>query len=255
MISWYTEKDGILTKENVTHMQDISLELEKREVTGKAVKKLRQEGLVPAVIHDHGKESQVVMGPYLELVKAYQQAGKHHPISLKTGAKQYTALIKTAEFDPKKHQLRHVVFNAVKANEKVTAEIPVHIKFDEGNESTPAERAGLVVLHQLESVEVEALPKNLPDELRFDGEKLVEVGDHATVADLVLPEGVMVKTEPTHALATVFEPSALQAANDAVGGTADEADETAEEAEAGEEGEAAAEGKEGAEAKESKEEK
>jgi large subunit ribosomal protein L25 len=203
-------------------MQELVLNLQPREVTGKAVKKLLQEKKVPAVIHDHGKPSLVVMGDYLEMLKAFQKAGKHHPVSLKTDGKSFTALIKQADFDPKKHTLRHLVFNAVEANEKVTAEIPVHIKYAEGNDSTPAERAGLVVLHQLEAVEVEAIPKELPDALYFDGEKLVAAGDSATVADLIVPSGVTLKTDPTHPLASVFEPSALQAANDAAGGDAEE---------------------------------
>jgi large subunit ribosomal protein L25 len=209
-------------------MDQIAIELEKREVTGKAVKHLRQQGLVPAVIHNHGKDSIVVMGQYLELVKAYQKAGKHHPVSLNAGGKHYMALIKKADFDPKKHELRHVVFNAVKANQKVDAEVPVRIQLAEENESTPAERAGLVVLHQLEAVQIEALPKDIPEFLAFDGEKLIEVGDHVTVADLVVPNGVTVKTDAEHPLATVFEPSALQAANDAAGGTDEETTETEE---------------------------
>jgi|EndMetStandDraft_2_1072991.scaffolds.fasta_scaffold62335_2 large subunit ribosomal protein L25 len=207
-------------------MEQISVSLEKRDITGKSVKQLRQKGMVPAVIHDHGKPSIVVMGEYLPLAKAYRQAGKHHPVSITADGKQYMAIIKKAEFDPKKHLLSHVVFNAIKANEKVTTDIPVHIKFAEGNDATPAERAGLIVLHQLETVEVEALPKDLPDVLTFDGEKLVEVGDQATVADLVVPKGVVIKTEASHTLSTVFEPSALQAANDAAGGDAEEVTET-----------------------------
>jgi large subunit ribosomal protein L25 len=207
-------------------MDEVILTLDAREVTGKQVKKLRAEGQVPAVIHDHGKDSVIVMGPYVEVLKAYQRAGKHHPISLKAGGKNYTALIKSADFDPKKHLLRHVVFNAVKANEKVTAEIPVRMRLDEDNESTPAERNSLIVLHNTEAVEVEAIAKKLPDFLEFDGEKLVEVGDTATVADLIIPEGVEVKAEPTQTLSTVFEPSALAAANDAAGGT--DEDEAAE---------------------------
>lgn len=214
-------------------MEDILLNLEPREVTGKAVKHLRKTDMVPAVIHDHGKPSVVVMGPYMEVAKAYQKAGKHHPVTLKAGSQQYTALIKNVDVDPKKQKLRHVVFNAVKANEKVEAEIPIHIKYDEGNDSTPAERAGLVVLHQLEAVQVEALPRDLPDALYFDGEKLVETGDNVTVADLVVPSGVTVKAEPTHPLATVFEPSALQAANDAAGGTAEPEDQENVESEEG----------------------
>jgi len=203
-------------------MQEVVLEVNKREVMGKAVKKLRKEGLVPAVIHDHGKESVHVEGKYLEMLKAYQSAGKHHPVSLKAGDHHYTVLIRDVDVDPRKHQLRHVVFNAVKANEKVDAEIPVRIRFDEGNDSTPAERAGLIVLHQLEAVEVSALPRDLPDVLEFDGEKLVNVGDSVVVADLIVPATATVKTDPTHPLATVFEPSALQAANDAAGGDAEE---------------------------------
>lgn len=210
-------------------MDTLILELSKRDVTGKSVKRLRAEGQVPAVIHDHGKESIVVMAPYVDLLKAYRQAGKHHPISLKANGHNYTALIKQATFDPKKNLLTHVVFNAVKANQTVTAEIPIHILYDEGNDSSPAERSGLIVLHQTETVEVEALPRDLPDSLTFNGEKLVEVGDQATVADLVVPEGVLIKSEPEHVLATVFEPSALAAANDAAGGTAEDTDASTEE--------------------------
>lgn len=211
-------------------MQELKLEFEKREVLGKAVKRVRAQGLVPAVIHDHGKPSLSVQIEYQLMMKTYLAAGKHHPVTLE-GPHKYTALIKTVTFDPKKNYIKHVVFNAVKANEKVTATIPVHTKYDEGNEMSPAERAGLIVLHNTEAVDVEALPRELPDALFFDGEKLAAVGDHATVADLIVPTGVVIKTDPTQTLATVFEPSALQAANDAAGGTADDtqADETAEE--------------------------
>ncbi len=198
----------------------LTLSLEKREVTGKAVKRLRREGLVPAVIHDHGKDSVVVAAKYLEVQKTYQQAGKHHPVTLEAGGKTYTALIKDADFDPRTNFITHVVFNAVNADQKVEAEIPVHVRYNEGNDASPAERAGLIVLHQLDVVEVSAIPKKLPDALYFDGEKLVEVGDQATVADLKVPEGVEIKADPNQAVATVFEPSALAAANDAAGGDA-----------------------------------
>ena len=42
-------------------MEEIAISLERRDVTGKAVKHLRRQGFVPAVIHDHGKDSVVVM--------------------------------------------------------------------------------------------------------------------------------------------------------------------------------------------------
>src|SRR5690349_7259824 len=113
----------------------INLTLEPRQVLGKQVRQLRQQGTVPAVIHDHGKDSVVVQGDAVQMLKVWQQAGKHHPVNLKAGDKTYTALIKQAEFDPKKHRLTHIVFNAVDRNQKVEAEIPVKPRYAEGNES------------------------------------------------------------------------------------------------------------------------
>lgn len=205
----------------------LTLALEKREITGKAVKRLRREGIVPAVIHDHGKPSIVVSANFLDITKTYQQAGKHHPVELEADGKTYTALIKKVDADPRTNFITHVVFNAVDANQQVEAEVPVLVKYDEDNESSPAERAGLIVLNQLENVEVAARPKDLPDAIYYNGEKLVNVGDQVTVADLIVPSGVEVKSEPQHVVATVFEPSALQAANDAAGGEAEAGDEAA----------------------------
>ena len=208
----------------------ISLNLQPREVTGKAVKHLRRDGQIPAVIHDHGKESIVVQADAVQLSKVFQKAGKHHPVELKAGDQSFVALIKSATFDPKKHLLTHVVFNAVNKNQKVDADIPVKPRYAEDNEASPAERSGLIVLSQLDTVQVKALANKLPDFLEYDAEKLVEVGDHITVADLSVPDGVEIVTEPEHAVATVYEPSALQAANDAVGGEAEAGEEAEVEA-------------------------
>jgi large subunit ribosomal protein L25 len=211
----------------------ITLEVSAREVTGKAVKHLRKEGLVPAVIHDHGKDSVLVQGAYLELLRVYQHAGKHHPIELKAPSSSYVVLIKDATFEPKKNQLTHLVFNAVNKNQKVEAEVPIHAKYAEDNEASPAERAGLIVLTQLENVQVRAIASKLPDFLEYDAETLVNVGDHVTVADLKLPADVELITEPEHAVAAVFEPAALAAANDAAGGDAEVSDASETDAENG----------------------
>lgn len=217
-----------------------ALTVQPRETLGKQVKKIRSEGFVPAVIHNHGKESTHVQVEYQPLVKVVHGAGRHHPVELTVDGKKVTVLIRSITRDPKLGTVTHVVFNAVRANQKVEAEIPVKPQFSEGHDNHPAERAGLIVLEQLDVVEVKALPKDLPDELYYDAEKLVTVGDHVTVADLIIPAGVEVETELTHAVASVFEPSALAAANEAAAGDAEEAAPAAEE-EAGEEAAPAAE--------------
>lgn len=202
----------------------ISLQVETRELLGKKVRQLRREGIVPAVIHDHGKPSLHVQADAIAALKTFHKAGKHHPVQVTANGKKYTTMIKSAAFEPKKNGLQHLVLNAVKANEKVEAEVPIHAQYDEGNESSPAERNGLLVISNIDTVNVKALPSNLPDALYYDAEKLVEVGDHATVADLTLPDGVELDADNAQTIATVYEPSAVAAANDAVGGDADAAD-------------------------------
>lgn len=206
----------------------IDITLEPRTITGKRVKHLRSSGKIPAVIHDHGRDSIIVEGDGIMLQKVYQQAGKHHPINLTTSGKTYTAMIKTVEYEPRKHRLNHIVFNAVAADQMVEAEVPIQARYLEGNEASPAEKASLIVLNNLETVEVEALPRYLPDVIYYDGEKLIEVGDHIAVSDLIVPPNVIIKTESNQAIATVYEPSALAAANDAAGGAEEEAEDQIE---------------------------
>lgn len=202
----------------------INLVLDSRKTTGKAVKHLRAEGIVPAIIHNHGKPSINVQGDSLAVLKVWREAGKHHTVSLKTDSHNYTVLIKDVTFDPKKHHLTHIVFNAVQQNQKVEAEVPIRPRFAPSHDNTPAERVGLIVLTQLESVDIKSTPSNIPDIIEYDAEKLVKIGDHISIADLIVPEGVEIVTEPEHAVATVYEPSALASAN--------EAEETAESSEA-----------------------
>ena len=212
----------------------ITLKATKREVFGKKVRGLRDEGLTPAVVHDHGKQSLHISIEEKKLKQVYSSAGKHHPVVLDIDGKNYTTLIKEVTLKPAKSQLFHTVFQAVKANEKVKAEIPVHLVGE-----VPAEKASLLVLKQQESVEVEALPKDLVDVLEVSAESLEAVGDKLTVADLKVPEGVEVKTDPETVIATVEMPKdqvaeadAAKAEMEAESGAAEPTEEASDSAEA-----------------------
>lgn len=180
--------------------EEIALALKEREVVGKKVKHLRRDGSVPAVIHDHGKPSVIVMAPTAELLKTYQAAGKHHAVNLTVGGKKFLAIIKDVDIDPKKKQLRHVVFNAIKADEKVQTEVPIHLEGD-----IPAEKAGYMVITNIDTVEIEALPKDLIDEFKVSAVSLIEIGDKLHVSDLKAPIGVTILTEPENTIAVVEE--------------------------------------------------
>lgn len=189
----------------------IAVELQKRTVVRKGLKGLRETGQIPAVIHDHGKESIHVMGDFIVLNKVFSAAGKHHPVQLTVGKDKHLALIKDVDFEPAKHRMRHIVFQAIKQNEEVEAEVPVNFTDSE----IPAERVSLLVLKQLDNVQVKALPNDLPDELTVDPSKLAEVGDHLTVADIQVPQGVTILNDPTQQIAIVEMPKDQAAEADA----------------------------------------
>lgn len=217
--------------------EDIILKAKKREELGKKVKALRRSGKTPAVVHDHGKDSIHVTVQELELKKAYNTAGKHHPIKLDVDGKKYTTLIKEVTKKPATNTIFHTVFQAVSANEKVTAEIPVQLVGD-----APAEKASLLILKSLDNVEVEALPGDLIDVIEVSSEKLAEVGDKLHVSDLKVPANVVIKTDPETVIATVEMPkdqiaeadAALEEQKAAEGITEEEPAEGEETTEAGE---------------------
>jgi large subunit ribosomal protein L25 len=211
---------------------EIAVELQERSVVRKGLKGLRADGLTPAVIHDHGKESMHVMGNFKDLNKAFSLAGKHHPVQLTIGKLQHLAIIKDVDFEPTKHIMRHVVFQAIKQNEEVETEVPVVFKVDT---EIPAEKLSLLVLKQLDHVAVKALPRDLPDELVVDPSTLTEVGDHLTVADLQVPTGVTIITDPTSQIAVVEMPRDQLAEADAAAAALAEDAATGEEAEKTEE--------------------
>lgn len=210
----------------------ITLKLDARELQGKKTAKLRKQGIIPAVVYGHGLEPINVQAEYNIIEKVVRQAGKHSPVHLTIDNKKKIALIKDIDTDPVKSRIRHVSFHAVKQNEAVTTEVRIHLT---GEGESEAEKAGLVVLQALDKVEIKALPMDLPEALEVSIVGLKEVGDHITVGDIVLPENVeFVEHSSGHqgdeedapkftdlVIASVYEPAALQAANEAAGGDAE----------------------------------
>ena len=222
----------------------ISLKLDERTVRGKKVAKLRQDGQVPAVVYGPGMEPIAVQADQVTVAKVYADAGKHAPVHLTIGGKKRIAMIKDVEVDMVKRRINHVSFHAVKANEPVIAEVPVHLI---GEGESEAEKAGLIILQNLDSVEVRALPMDLPDSIEVSIAHLKEAGERVTLGEAKLPEGVeYVEHDDGRAdeegeevpsvtdlqVASVWEPSALQAANEAAAGDAE--DESEVESEHGE---------------------
>jgi large subunit ribosomal protein L25 len=197
----------------------VILSVEEREILGKKVKQLRKQGYVPGVVYGSSFAAKPIMMNAQAATKAWRHAGRHQTVELDMTGGKKLAMIKSADLDPVKHTLRHLSLFVVKQNEKVETEVAVRIA-NEGE--TEAEKAGLVILQNIETVPIKALPKNLPDFVEIDSSKLVAAGDHVTVADILPLEGVEVLADLEQQIATVFEPAALAAQNEAAAGEATE---------------------------------
>lgn len=210
-------------------MSDITLKLETRTAEGKQVAKLRAEGFVPSVVYGGHADPINTQSGIVETTKVATAAGKHTPISLTIDGKKKLAIIKSIERDPVKRRVRHVAFHTIKQNEIITTQVPIHLV---GQGESEAEKAGLVVLQAIEHVDIKAKPADLPEALELSIAGLVTADDKLTLGDIKLPAGVEfadLEQDLELVVANVYEPSALQAANDAAGGDAeDESEVTAE---------------------------
>ena len=205
-------------------MSDITLKLDTRTIEGKKVTKLRQDGIVPSVVYGGSTKPINTQSSVVETTKVATIAGKHTPVHLTIDGKKKLAIIKSIDRDPVRRRVRHISFHAIKQNEVITTEVPIHLV---GTGESEAEKAGLVVLQAIEHIEIKAKPADLPEALEISIADLATTEDKLTLGDIKLPSGVEyadLEQDLELVVANVYEPSALQAANDAAGGDAEDAD-------------------------------
>lgn len=185
------------------------LDLQKRTVQGKKLKKLRQKGQIPSVVY--GKDDPVMtMSEYNPTEKALLEAGYHSPIELLIEGKPQLAIAKSIEVEPVSRRIINVEFQAVSADAVVEATTPIKIV---GFDQSPAAKAHLTILPVLEEISVKAKPSDLPQELTVDASKLANAEDKITLADLQLPSKVEFADKelaPTTVIANVYEAKAAE---------------------------------------------
>ena len=162
------------------------LKAKKREVTGRKVKQLRKEGLLPANIYGADAKSQAVEVELREFEKTLSEVGETEILDLKVGqeSKVRPVLIHNVQLDPVTDTPLHADFLQIDLTKKVTINIPITFEGE-----APAVKNGLgVLLEILNELEVEALPTNLPSEIKVDLSNLTEVDQAITVGDLTPPK-------------------------------------------------------------------
>lgn len=182
-------------------MKRASLIAEKRTITGKKVKHLRREGILPANMFGKGMKSTSLQLPLKEFQKVYDEVHETGLVDLTVDKETHPVLIQNIHTQPITHVPLHADFFKVNLKEKVKASIPV---IGIGEPKAVTDKIG-VLLQSLSEVEVEALPADLPENIEISVEGLSQIDDSLTVANLKVPSGVEIMAEPAEMVFRIAE--------------------------------------------------
>lgn len=204
-----------------------------RTLTGKKVHNLRKESIIPGIVYGkHLSKPAVIQFDKNSFLKAYRHAGESTPVDL-TGDEEHLVLIHQIDVDPVTDMVTHVDFLAVKADEKVQASVSIMLVG-----VSPAERDGLGRVQLVQDhVTVEALPRDLPHNIKVDISVLATLQDGIYVRDLIVSDKVSIEEEADQIIVSVIaledEPEEVAGAEQNAAGTAGiTAEEAAQRAEA-----------------------
>jgi len=171
-----------------------TLHAKKREVSGsRACRRLRAEGLVPAILYGRKEEPEPLQIPSEELVETLRRHSRI--LELRVGRKKESVLVKAVQYDAFGSEIVHVDFVRVAMDEQVTLEVPIVLK------GTPKQEHA-VLQQALDAVEIECLPGDIPESFVTPVGHL-QVGEMVRVAQLDVPKGVRLLTDPETIVATL----------------------------------------------------
>ncbi len=171
-------------------MADYELQAEPRSEQGRgAVRRLRRDGQVPAILYGAQKDPLAIKLAENRLRRQLSnEAFFSHVLTVKVEGREEKAVIKALHRHPATERVLHLDLLRVSETQRLTMLVPIHF---ENEESSRGRKAGGVVSHHMTEVEIVCLPKDLPEYLAVDMQEM-EIGDSLHLSQVPLPEGVEV---------------------------------------------------------------
>lgn len=183
--------------------QSFSLEATTRTMTGKRVRKLREQGLVPAVVYGTVVDEPVsITVDERNLMRTYQAIGGSTLLDLTVDGNEYTVYIRNLHMNPIKRRPIHAEFFAPNLKVAMTAAVPIHLVGEAQNDA-------LVLMQTRDTIELRGLPTDLPGAFDIDVSGLAEIDDSIFVRDLAVTEGVEIVTDEDEMIVRLTEPRAV----------------------------------------------
>ena len=180
-------------------MEKVILKASKRDVTGKQVKALRREGKLPAVIYGrHLEPISIIMEAHTASM-ALSKLTSSSLVTIDVDGAEYPALVRERQRDYIKGTLTHIDFLAVDMNEKIRTSVGLAFV---GVSGAVKDYNGILV-HNLERLEVECFPGDLPERIEVDIAMLKQIGDLIRVRDVVVSDKIRILGDPEETIAVV----------------------------------------------------
>lgn len=196
-------------------MEKVVLKATKRDVIGKQVKAMRREGKLPAVIYGRHLEPISIVLDAHSAGLALSKVSASSLVTIDVEGKEYPALVRERQRDFIKGVLTHVDFLAVDMNEKIRTSVGLAFV---GVSGAVKDYNGILV-HNLERLEVECLPGDLPERINVDISLLKQIGDIFRVKDLAISEKVRILADEEEPIAVVTITKDEASAQSAAAGT------------------------------------
>lgn len=175
-----------------------------REITGKKVKSLRKQGLVPGVVYGHKLENKNIMVKESELMQVYEKAGDSSLIELKIDDEpSVKTLFQDTILDISGQHLIHFDLHQVNMKEKITAEVEIVFI----GESPIIKEVGGTLIKNIDALSIECLPGDLISEIKIDVSGLDSFEKKILVKDLSVPKNIKVLNNADDVVAMVAEVS------------------------------------------------
>ena len=175
-------------------MDQIELEITKREVLGQKVRFLRRQGITPVHLFGHGIESMALQCDTAKLQQVLTEAGKAKVISfrLDNEKRPRSVLVREVQVDSLRGGLLHVDFYQVKMAEEVKVEVPITLV----GEAPALKLRANMLMQELDTLTVECLPAKIPASVELDISPLTEAEQMVRVKGIELEKGVTILNDP-----------------------------------------------------------
>jgi len=181
----------------------LSLKAQPRELKGRKTKKIKEQGLIPAIVYGHGFKSKSIQVLALDFKKVFKEAGESSLISLEIeGDKPIKVLVYDLQHHPLKDTLQHIDFYKIKEGEKIKVETTLKLI----GEAPAVKELGGILFQNLDKVEIECLPKDLIHEIEVDISILKTYEDIIRVRDLNVSSEVKVIDDAEEMVVQVERP-------------------------------------------------